>query len=97
MKDQLAEKMAGEIALSPEPGATMRKWREEFKISQQELARHMTISPSVISDYEKGTLKIIARNGMADMGKVSFSFFDKPHEFESYTLYEFRAAPLADD
>ena len=41
MKEQLAEKMAGEIALSPTPGLTMRKWRNEFHISQQELARHL--------------------------------------------------------
>jgi hypothetical protein len=39
MKEQLREKMAGEIALSEEPGKTIRKWREQFKVSQQDLAR----------------------------------------------------------
>ncbi|PKK86354.1 MAG: transcriptional regulator [Thermoplasmata archaeon HGW-Thermoplasmata-1] len=52
MKDMLAEKIAGEITLSPQPGATIKKWRESFSISQTELARHLAVSPSVISDYE---------------------------------------------
>ena len=50
----LREKIAGEIALSDAPGKTMRKWREELKISQTNLAKHMRVSPSVISDYEAG-------------------------------------------
>lgn len=54
MQDQLREKMAGEIALSEEPGRTIRKWREEFCVSQLQLARHLGVSPSVISDYESG-------------------------------------------
>jgi len=57
MKEQLREKMAGEIALSEEPGKTIRKWREHFKVSQQDLARHLDVSPSVISDYEAGRRK----------------------------------------
>lgn len=54
MHGELREKIAGEIAMSEEPGATIRKWREEFGISQQELSREMEISPSMISDYESG-------------------------------------------
>lgn len=50
----LREKIAGEIVLSDYPGRTMRKWREELRITQTELARHMRVSPSVISDYEAG-------------------------------------------
>jgi len=50
----LREKIAGEIVLSESPGKTMRKWREELRISQTDLARHMRVSPSVISDYEAG-------------------------------------------
>jgi putative transcriptional regulator len=57
MRDQLREKMAGEITLSAEAGKTIRKWREEFGISQQVLARHLRVSPSVISDYESGRRK----------------------------------------
>ncbi len=54
---EIAEKIAGEIVLSSKPGATMRKWREIFQISQQELARHLGINSSVISDYESGRRK----------------------------------------
>ncbi|MCL2142979.1 MAG: helix-turn-helix domain-containing protein [Methanomassiliicoccaceae archaeon] len=54
MTDDLREKMAGEITVSGDPGRTMRKWREEFSVSQNELAAVMDISPSVISDYESG-------------------------------------------
>jgi putative transcriptional regulator len=53
----LKEKMAGEIALSDDPGKTIRKWRETFHVSQQDLARHLKVSPSVVSDYESGRRK----------------------------------------
>ena len=57
MKIELKEKIAGEIALSEEPGVTIRKWREAFSLNQQQLAEHLRISPSVISDYESGRRK----------------------------------------
>jgi putative transcriptional regulator len=57
MREQLREKIAGEITLSADAGRTIRKWREEFDLSQQELARQMKVSPSVISDYESGRRK----------------------------------------
>ena len=56
-KNVLAEKIAGEITLSPKPGLTMRKWRNIFKISQTDLAKYLKLSPSVISDYESGRRK----------------------------------------
>ncbi len=57
MREQLREKIAGEITLSADAGKTIRKWREEFGVSQQELARQLKVSPSVISDYESGRRK----------------------------------------
>ena len=57
VKDVLAEKIAGEITLSPKPGQTIRKWRTAFDISQTELAHFLELSPSVISDYESGRRK----------------------------------------
>ncbi|AGI47592.1 putative transcriptional regulator [Thermoplasmatales archaeon BRNA1] len=57
MTDALREKIAGEITLSSEPGKAIRKWREEFGISQYELADAMGVSHSVISDYESGRRK----------------------------------------
>ncbi|MCE4619438.1 MAG: helix-turn-helix domain-containing protein [Desulfurococcales archaeon] len=50
----VARRIAGDIAMSNEPGATMKKWREYFNASQQEIARYMGVSSSVVSDYEKG-------------------------------------------
>ena len=57
MANEFREKIAGEITLSSEPGRTIRKWREEFKLSQHQLADAMGISHSVISDYESGRRK----------------------------------------
>ena len=54
MNEEFAEKIAGEIVLSSEPGKTMRKWRQVFGVSQKELASAMGISHSVVSDYEGG-------------------------------------------
>ena len=56
-ENELAQKIAGEIIMSKEPGKTMRKWRETFNITISELASKMGISPSVISDYESGKTK----------------------------------------
>ena len=53
-RDELAEKIAGEVALSDNPGATLRKWRTDFDIAQTELADRLDVSPSVVSDYESG-------------------------------------------
>jgi len=53
-KGLLAEKIAGEITLSQNPGETLRKWRRNFGITQTDLSNHLGISPSVISDYESG-------------------------------------------
>ena len=57
MVDEFKQKIAGEIALSPNPGRTIRKWREEFGLSQNQLADAMGVSHSVISDYESGRRK----------------------------------------
>lgn len=54
LREILARRIAGEIILSSKPGATMRKWRELFAISQMNLSEAMKLSASVISDYESG-------------------------------------------
>ena len=53
-REDLALRIAGEVALSDDPGATIRKWRTDFDVSQTELASALDISSSVISDYESG-------------------------------------------
>ncbi len=50
--EKLKNEIAGEIALSANPGSTMKKWREIFAITQTDLANYMKISCSTISDYE---------------------------------------------
>ncbi len=57
MESSLREKIAGEVTLSQSPGRTLRKWREELRISQKDLAAHMAVSPSMVSDYESGRRK----------------------------------------
>lgn len=55
--ENLLRNIAGEITLAENPGRVMKKWREQFNIAQHELAVHLSISPSVISDYESGRRK----------------------------------------
>jgi putative transcriptional regulator len=49
----IARRIAGDIVLSSEPGTALRKWREYFGASQQQVAKIMGVSSSVVSDYEK--------------------------------------------
>ena len=53
-REELARRIAGEITLSDDPGATLRKWRTDFDVSQTELADQLDVSSSVVSDYESG-------------------------------------------
>ncbi|HLD76125.1 MAG TPA: helix-turn-helix domain-containing protein [Candidatus Norongarragalinales archaeon] len=55
--EQLKVKIAGEIALSSDPGNAMKKWREIFSVSQSDLSHYLGISPSTISDYESNRRK----------------------------------------
>jgi len=55
--EKVVMRMAGEIVLSDNPGAIIRKWREIFNASQKDLSRKLKISSSVISDYESGRRK----------------------------------------
>ena len=50
----LARRIAGEVTLSDDPGATLRKWRTDFDVSQTALAKELDVSSSVVSDYESG-------------------------------------------
>jgi putative transcriptional regulator len=67
LRHQLAEKMAGEITLSDSPGQALKKWRMSFDIPPGALAERLSVSPSVISDYESGRRK---SPGTAIVGKI---------------------------
>ena len=66
-RNQLAEKMAGEITLSDSPGQALKKWRMNFEIAPGVLSERLGVSPSVISDYESGRRK---SPGTAVVGKI---------------------------
>jgi len=67
LRNQLAEKMAGEITLSDSPGLALKKWRVSFEITPGLLSDRLGVSPSVISDYESGRRK---SPGTAVVGKI---------------------------
>lgn len=46
--------VAGSVVLSESPAHQLKYWRKRFGIKQADLARKMNITPSVLSDYEKG-------------------------------------------
>ena len=57
MVEEFKLRIAGDITLSSDPGKAIRKWREEFGLSQHQLAEEMGVSHSVVSDYESGRRK----------------------------------------
>ena len=77
LRQQLAEKMAGEITLSDSPGKALKKWRTSFQIPPSALAEYLGVSPSVISDYESGRRK---SPGTGVVGKIVDSILDIDEE-----------------
>ena len=108
IRKRLAEKMAGEVTLSDDPGETLKKWRKNFEISQAELSKFLGTSPSVISDYESGRRK---SPGTLIVGRIVGALLEldmqkggkKLHSYESilrsglanviYDMYEY-STPL---
>jgi putative transcriptional regulator len=56
-EDALKFNVSGEIVMSLNPGKTIKKWREEFNVTQKDLSERLKINTSVISDYETGRRK----------------------------------------
>ena len=54
IRDIVARRIAGDIVWSNDIGKSLKKWREVFNVLQIDIAKTMGVSPSVISDYEKG-------------------------------------------
>ena len=86
IKNVLAEKIAGEITLSPEPGLTIRKWRNIFSISQTDIAKNLELSPSVISDYESGRRK---SPGIQTVKKIIHSLIEIDEKRGGKTLHSY--------
>jgi putative transcriptional regulator len=52
-KDELTW-IAGSVVLNDNPPQQLKYWRKKFGVKQADLAKKMAITPSVLSDYEKG-------------------------------------------
>ena len=93
MREELREKIAGEITLSEDAGKTIRKWRGEFGISQQELARKLKVSPSVISDYESGRRK---SPGIVIVRRIVDGFISVDDDHGSPTIKKYNLGEKSD-
>jgi len=93
IRQQLAEKMAGEITLSDSPGKALKKWRTSFQIAPGVLADRLDISPSVISDYESGRRK---SPGTGVVGKIVDTLLDIDEENGSQYIKKFAKLLFSD-
>jgi putative transcriptional regulator len=91
IKGILAEKIAGEITLSPKPGQTIKKWRTVFGLSQTELADFLLLSPSVISDYESERRKSPGIQTVKKIIKAFLEIDEKKNNGKVLRKYQFIA------
>jgi putative transcriptional regulator len=89
VKELLAEKIAGEITLSPKPGETLKKWRTTFTIAQAELAHHLGFAQSVISDYESGRRKSPGISSVKKIVEALIEIDEKKHGGAIIQQYQF--------
>jgi putative transcriptional regulator len=97
LRNQLAEKMAGEITLSDSPGLALKKWRQNFEIPPGILSDRLAVSPSVISDYESGRRK---SPGTAVVGKIVDAILNIDEETDGKHIHKFSSmlfSGVADD
>ncbi len=113
LRNQLAEKMAGEITLSDSPGHALKKWRMNFEIAPGVLSDRLGVSPSVISDYESGRrkspgtavvgkivdtlLSLDEENGGKHIQKFSTMLFSNVEDDVIYDLHEYATPVLLKD
>jgi putative transcriptional regulator len=93
MRNQLAEKMAGEITLSDSPGLALKKWRQNFEIAPGVLSDRLGVSPSVISDYESGRRK---SPGTAVVGKIVDALISIDEESDGKHINKFSSMLFSD-
>lgn len=90
-KEMFAKRIAGEIVFSDEPGQTLKKWREIFKISQRKLADKVGIIATVISDYENGRRK---SPGIRIIHKIVNALIEIDNENGGKIIREFATIPV---
>ena len=91
VKEILSEKIAGEITLSPKPGETLRKWRTTFTISQADLASHLKVAQSVISDYESGRRRSPGIHSVKKIIEAMIEIDEKHRGGKTIQQYQFMA------
>jgi putative transcriptional regulator len=89
VKEVLAEKIAGEITMSPKPGETLRKWRTTFNIAQAELANFLGVAQSVMSDYESGRRKSPGIHSVKKIVNAFLEIDEKKHGGNVIHQYQF--------
>jgi len=107
LRNQLAEKMAGEITLSDSPGHALKKWRMNFEIAQVSLRIALGSHPRY-QDYESGRRKAQApqlsarlsihsllmdeENEGKHIQKYSTMLFSNVEDDVIYDIHEYAAA-----
>ncbi len=94
-KVKLSKTIASEIILSNEPWNVFKKWRTHFKISQNEMAKELIISPSVVCDYESGRRKSPGIKIIKRYIEALFSF-DEKNRGEILKSYHHTSKPNPD-
>jgi len=89
-KEVVAKKIAGDIVVSPEPGKTIQKWRNVFKVTQKDLARAIGVTPSVISDYENSRRR---NPGIFIINKIAGALINLDEQKGGYIIHEFVSTP----
>ena len=90
--DELAM-IAGSVVMSESPAHQLKYWRKKFEIKQADLARKMSITPSVLSDYEKGRRPSPGVNFIRRYLVALYELAGSPSHLE---ITQLLAAPVAD-
>lgn len=88
--------IAGSVVLSDNPPHELKYWRKKFEIKQADLAKKMNITPSVLSDYEKGRRPSPGVNFIKRYLIALYELSKKENRSEFFESREVAAAPVAD-
>ena len=88
--------IAGTVVLSESPAHQLKYWRKRFGVKQADLARKMDITPSVLSDYEKGRRPSPGVNFIKRYLVALHELTKQGGSRDDSGLHEVAAAPVAD-